>query len=804
MNINRMVVMKILFTILFILMSLPLYGQYGIISDDPLPPPDYNTLAPPELPGESYTDPVFNTPVTRMTKCDTLVGDYLGGYFANSEMCYWNIDGSYFLAQENDTTESWNGDHLISTFLFDGQTGERLNYLGRGEIRNWWIRWTITGEYSDNGQSLSFDPKYHFYAYSGNQVLLYDVRDMNSPVILHTFDEYAEIDNAGGEGDVSDDGRYWVLSGDDEDLFVYDLIHDVKYPVSPFDIGVLGCQGGVGVDYATISPKGDYIIVSWGTEPALDQQYHGIEIYDKNWNYIHQIYPGIVHWEAGIDHLGHQVIYTAAGYDFQEIYVPYDISPSDLISINIETGAMRKLEDIPKWAHLVFSANNSIGSQEYMYVSYQDRVESTGQWYPFWGEIIQVPTDGSGATRRLVHHRARDNGDRISKYYTPDINVNRQGSKIVYRSNYINLIGDLYWFDIGYRDDHLYDEVLIHANGLYTLQPQAGTNTGHQLDFQIVNHQGNGILGVDEIQRPPADPLNSNFMNYTWRIKAHTPLESFQTRLTLHYTEDDISGLTESNLAFFRYQNNQWQYISSGINSAENKLSADIDQPGLYTVFEASLPQLNLRLFLEGLTVQADQMHSVWAANNDLPIVSPYADQRLAAFVSTDIVDWISISLRVLPDSPSIWQRSFLLKSNGDVVDPIQETSPVRLPGLTPGEYYIIARHNSHIEFMSAEAVSIANSPVAIVDFSQEGTAAFGVNSMKQLYGQTWTGIGGDFNQDGLVNSLDFVEYYNAKYSADASYNRHDISGDGIINSDDRNIWLQNSRQDRQSNIPAE
>ncbi|MDZ7725637.1 MAG: hypothetical protein U5R06_23140 [candidate division KSB1 bacterium] len=517
--------MKKHFILLIVLWSLSLYGQYGLISDDPLPPPDYDTLAPPEFPGESYTDPVFSTPVTRMTKCDTLAGDYLGGYFANSEMCYWNIDGSYFLAQENDTVDSYNGDHLISTFIYDGETGERLDYLGRGEIRNWWIRWSITGQYSDNGQAVTFDPKYHFYAYSGNQVLLYDMRDIDNPVVLRTFDEYTEIDNAGGEGDVSDDGRYWVLSGDDEELFVYDLIEDIKYPATTFDIGVLGCRGGVGVDYATISPNGDYVIVSWGTEPALNQQFHGIEVYDKNWNYVHQIYPGIVHWETGIDHLGHQVIYTAAGYDFQEIYDPYGISPSDLISINIETGEMRQLESIPKWAHLVFSANNSIRSREYMYVSYQDRVESLGQWYPFWGEIIQVPTDGSGATRRLVHHRARDNGDRISKYYTPDINVNRQGSKIVFRSNYINQIGDLYWFETGYREDHLVDEVLIAENTLYSLQPTAGAYTGHQLEANVADRQGNGILRVDEIQRPPADPVTDSYMNTQWRIRFQEPLQ---------------------------------------------------------------------------------------------------------------------------------------------------------------------------------------------------------------------------------------------------------------------------------------
>ncbi|MDZ7725636.1 MAG: hypothetical protein U5R06_23135 [candidate division KSB1 bacterium] len=275
-------------------------------------------------------------------------------------------------------------------------------------------------------------------------------------------------------------------------------------------------------------------------------------------------------------------------------------------------------------------------------------------------------------------------------------------------------------------------------------------------------------------------------------------------RLTLHYTDDDVNGLDESRLAFFRYQNMTWQYVGGAATSSDNKLVIDLDQPGLYAVFEESLPRLNLRLFLEGLTVQAEQMQSVWAVNDNLPQISPYADQRLAVSVSADIVDWVSVSLRTAADGPDVWQRSYLLNTDGHVVDPIRESQPIRLPELVPGDYYAVIRHNAHLTFMSANSTAIVNSPVSTFDFSSSENSAYGSNAMKQMFNQTWASIGGDFNQDGLLNSLDYVQFYNAKHTADPAYNRHDISGDGVINYADRDIWLQNASQNYRSRVPSE
>ena len=418
----------------------------GIISDDNIIPPDYHTFKPPRQVGATYVDPAFSTVVKRVTNAGLLGPDVMGGNLGNSEISFFNIDGSYFIATEN--IEEGN----ITCFLYDGQTGARLKTIGTGTMRPWWIRWALADHYTKNGQTYRFEPKYHFYKYEGNELRLYDVRDLEY-VVLHKFIEYNQIGSGGGEGDISDNGRYWCLDGNDRVLFVYDLVNDIKYPETNFNLGSLGSQGGnVGVDYSTVSPSGEYVVVAWGTD-ASEERYHGIEVYDKNWNFLRQIYPGIIHWEVGTDAFGHDVVYTVAGFGIPEYFLSRGVEPGDVISIRLSDGYMRLLKHMPKWSGQVMCANNTLNTPNYLYVAfYRLSADPNVAWGPFWGEIVEIPTDGSGEVRRFVHHRTRQVEGKSESYAQPDFIINRQGTKAVYRSVYTYSTGDLYMFDIASRE----------------------------------------------------------------------------------------------------------------------------------------------------------------------------------------------------------------------------------------------------------------------------------------------------------------------------------------------------------------
>jgi len=424
----------------------------GVISDDVIKPPDLHTFYPPAGAGSSYIDPAFGTRIVRVTDNSHFGTFVLGGYMGNSEICYFNKDGSYFIAEENETE---TGTRAVATFLYNGATGARIRMLGLSNtyIRPYWLRWALADRYKKNGQYVTFDPNTHFYKYHDNELRLYDVDDLDNYVVLHKFSEYNEIGPAGGEGDISGDGRYWVLDGDGREMFAYDLIDDVKLPVSTFDLGSLGSKGGnVGVDYGAISPRGDYIIVAWGTDAGINKRYAGIELYDKNWNFIRQLHPSIVHWEVGVDAFGDEVIYTVVTHDFPEFFAPCGAKPGDIVSVRMSDGNQRLLKAVPIWAHMAITSCNYVANGDYIYVSYHRRSEEPDKlWSPFWDEIIEVPTDGSQQVRRFLHHYSHYVTGQSTKYYQPDAVVNRQGTKVVYRSTYNNGIGDLYLFDVGTR-----------------------------------------------------------------------------------------------------------------------------------------------------------------------------------------------------------------------------------------------------------------------------------------------------------------------------------------------------------------
>jgi hypothetical protein len=424
----------------------------GVISDDVIKPPDLHTFYPPVGAGSDYIDPAFGTRVVRVTDNSHFGEFVLGGYLGNSEICYFNKDGSYFIAEENETE---SGSRAIGTFLYNGNTGERIRMIALSNtyIRPYWVRWPLADRYKKDGKYVTFDPNTHLYKYHDNELRLVNINDIDNYVVLRKFTEYSELGPAGGEGDLSADGRFWVMDGDGKEMFVYDLIDDIKYPVSTFDLGSLGSKGGnVGVDYATITPSGKYIAVSWGTDPGIDRRLAGIELYDLNWNFIRQLHPSIIHWAMGYDAFGDEVIYTVVTHDYPQFFSSCGAKAGDLVSVRMSDGRQILLKDVPIWAHLEISSSNYASTGDYIYVGYHRRSEDVDElWSPFWDEIIEVPTDGSQEVRRFLHHYSHYVSGKSMKYYQPDPMVNRQGTKLIYRSTYNNDIGDLYMFDVGTR-----------------------------------------------------------------------------------------------------------------------------------------------------------------------------------------------------------------------------------------------------------------------------------------------------------------------------------------------------------------
>ena len=516
-----------------------------------LVPPNYSGFQPPSK-GQSYIDPTFCTEIKRLT-------DSANGYLTNSEQAYFNIDDSYFLATENNIC-----------YLWDGQDGHRIKEIGGGTMRPWWIRWPRADYYTVSGVKQTFDPAQHFYKYEGNEIRLYDVNTLDY-VVIRKLTEYSGIGPAGGEGDVSLDGRYWVLdatrsSDGKKVLFAYNLLDDRKGPDTPFDLGAMGGHGP-GIDYATISPSGDYVIIAWDAGPSDPFNGHwGVEVFDRGtWNYLRRVHPTRIHFELGYDVFGHEAFFACAGNtqaDLQTFGIP-DLALGDLVSVRLDDGVGRKLLDIPSYADSFYSFAQ--GQNQYIFLALEQRSESPEtMWSPYWGEIFAVPTDGSGEAVRLVHHRSRKVGSQSHSAYQPDFNVNNQGTKIVFHSTFGIGGADLYLFDVpGSGGGPTNPD--IDSDGMPNVwEVENGLNQEDPSDANLDN-DGDGFTNLTEYEGG-TDPNDSNLHPF----------------LLVSGLGESSSGWTEAFLG--DYSRKEWLRVGwSAYNTASGETriaTGDIDGDG--------------------------------------------------------------------------------------------------------------------------------------------------------------------------------------------------------------------------------
>ena len=112
--------------------------------------------------------------------------------------------------------------------------------------------------------------------------------------ILKTFPEFSEMWLGVGEGNLSNDDRYAPLvgvSGSNWVVVVYDTLNNVEVSRKSFPAGSM--------DWASMSPSGQYVIVNTAN----------YEVYDKQFNFIRNLdaYAG-GHADMGYDSAGNEVI----------------------------------------------------------------------------------------------------------------------------------------------------------------------------------------------------------------------------------------------------------------------------------------------------------------------------------------------------------------------------------------------------------------------------------------------------------------------------------------------------------------
>ncbi len=386
----------VLHPILLALLGLACAGGtvFAYVTDEgSYPPTDYFIFRPPAV-GASYLDPAFATAITRMSDARNWPDAAGSGNLTlitneYATMSPFNSDNSRILVQ-----------HQSYFAVYDG-AGRYLRDLPFEVSAASEPRWS------------RLDPNVLYYHLYGNRLKRHNVATGVSSVV-RTFSEYTVIGGL-GESDIGFDGDRLVLVGDGRFVFVYEISTDTKGPV--LDTGAPGL-----VDSVQITPD-DNVIAKW--YQAGSSRFNGIELYDRNMSFLRQLTRVTGHLDVTRDVDGDEVMVWMNAAD------PGATCPNSVVKVRLRDGQASCLLSLD-W-HLAAHVSAPDGNGWIIVSTYaaSDPGPLSG-WTAYTNEILQVKLDGS-EVRRLVQHRSRPFND---YYFTPRASVSRDGSKVIYSSNY--------------------------------------------------------------------------------------------------------------------------------------------------------------------------------------------------------------------------------------------------------------------------------------------------------------------------------------------------------------------------------
>ena len=358
------------------------------------PAPNYQTFQPPPL-GGSYADPVLGTTIRRITAALNSANPdggnlmFITGEY--STMSPFNLDNSRILVQYN---PGYNA-------LLDSG-GNFLEVLPAAINASSEPRWS------------RIDPNLLYYRV-GNQLKQYNL-STDEALVVHTFSEYSTI-TGNGESDISYDGNHFVFAGDGRYVFVYEISTDAKGPV--FD------AGGRSFDSLYITPNNN-VTITWYLSGT--SRYTGIELFDRNMNFQRQVAHAGGHMDVTRDSNGDEVLVWTNSADAS----PLPGCNNGLVKIRLADAQQTCLLSLDWSLAVHVSGADDSGWVFVETYAPSDPDPLSSGWRPYTNEILQIKLDGT-EVRRLAHHRSRP----FNSYnWTPRVSASRDGSRLIYNSNY--------------------------------------------------------------------------------------------------------------------------------------------------------------------------------------------------------------------------------------------------------------------------------------------------------------------------------------------------------------------------------
>jgi hypothetical protein len=368
----------------------------------------------------NVTQPAVNTPITDLkfgTRVTRLTNSRSSGHNGikpqYSKRQAWNLDETLMLL-----LDYGNG----SMRLYNGATYQFIMDLP--DVSGDDVFWSPT------------DPDLIFF---NRDSVLNSYRVSNQTVtMLHDFAPY-NFAYSNGEGNLSADGRYYAYVGKYynfntyentfSDIKVYDLVTNkiISTMALPADLS--------GFDWVSVSPSGNYVVIDYADKET--GRYHGVEVYDRNLNFIWQKPIGAGHSDLGYDGSNQEVLIMDRYDDNTNI--------THIMKFRLSDGQETELLELNQSFDLHISCRNQ-QRRGWCFIStfdYTDRLtDDSLSWLPFEDEVFALKMDGSGNVQRLAHHHSRrytpQNYEPVDSTYAaePHATVSRNGNRILFGSNW--------------------------------------------------------------------------------------------------------------------------------------------------------------------------------------------------------------------------------------------------------------------------------------------------------------------------------------------------------------------------------
>jgi hypothetical protein len=187
------------------------------------------------------------------------------------------------------------------------------------------------------------------------------------------------------------------------------------------------------------------------------------------------------------------------------------------------------------------------------------------------------------------------------------------------------------------------------------------------------------------------------------------------------------------------------------------------------------------------------------------PDIYPYNLDPMRPYIRVSpipdsVVDWVVVELRTLLSGGERYYRTAFLLRDGRIVD-LDGKTPLMLPGVQSGSYYVAIHHRNHLAIITAEPVWISpETQQQILAMTQDPSRILGgAGALRALRrngrngnggGTVWAMIGGDVNGDGQVDEADLELL--RRWQQLEGYDNADVDLSGIVTTRDFNVTWNN------------